>query len=130
MGIGATIKDLLSQKNMSIKELSLKTGIPVNTLYSITKRDNASIRVTNLQKIASVLDVDVDTIIGWNKERSVEDNLESSPAADQIILDTINNAFNDKTIQISFNTENYTTEELGKILEYAEFLKKSREKGH
>ena len=57
MGLGNTLKQMLADKGMSIKDLSEKTGIPVNTLYSITKRDSSSIRTDNLRLIAEALDV-------------------------------------------------------------------------
>lgn len=50
MGFGAVLKDILAEKKMSIKELSHITGIPLNTLYSITKRDTVNIRPDTLQK--------------------------------------------------------------------------------
>ena len=57
MGIGATIKSLLNAKKMTVKQLAENTGIPINTLYSITKRDCQNVRSDNLSKIASALGV-------------------------------------------------------------------------
>lgn len=63
MGFGAILKEILSDKNMSIKELSQITGIPLNTLYSITKRDTVNVRQETLEKISAALDIPTDEFI-------------------------------------------------------------------
>lgn len=63
MGFGTVLKNILSEKNMSIKELSENTGIPINTLYSITKRDSVNVRPDTLEKIADALDVPSNELI-------------------------------------------------------------------
>lgn len=63
MGLGKRLKNILNEKNMTIQRLSEITGISANTLYTITKRDNKSIRAENLQKIADALGVDIRCLI-------------------------------------------------------------------
>lgn len=63
MGIGTNIKRLLAAKKMTIKDLSKKTGIPVNTLYSITRRDSESTKSDYLSRISAALGVGVDEIV-------------------------------------------------------------------
>lgn len=63
MGFGAVLKEVLADKNMSIKELSQITGIPLNTLYSITKRDTVNVRHETLEKISQALDIPTDDFI-------------------------------------------------------------------
>lgn len=63
MGIGARIKEILKTKRMTIKELAEKTNIPLNTLYSITKRDDQTVRSDILYEIASALGVTVDELL-------------------------------------------------------------------
>ena len=63
MGFGSVLKSLLSEKNMSIKDLSEVTGIPLNTLYSITKRDSVNVRPETLEKIANALQITSDELI-------------------------------------------------------------------
>jgi len=63
MGIGVRLKNILKEKDITIKELSLKADIPSNTLYSITKRDNQNVRSDILQKIATALCIDVDALL-------------------------------------------------------------------
>ena len=57
MGVGENIKNCLSQKGMTIKWLSEETGIPINTLYSITKRDSKKVRNDMLESISTTLGV-------------------------------------------------------------------------
>lgn len=57
MGIGINLKRILAEKKMTIKELAENSGIPINTLYSITKRDSESVNSSILTKIAKELDV-------------------------------------------------------------------------
>lgn len=63
MGIGASIKRILAVRRMTIKNLSEQSGIPINTLYSLTRRDSESTRSDYLNRIATVLGVSVDAII-------------------------------------------------------------------
>ena len=51
MALGVNLKEILKQKNMTIKDLSKETGISVNTLYSITKRDGRMARFDIIKKI-------------------------------------------------------------------------------
>lgn len=64
MGVGLNIKQILRDRGMTIKELSIKAGVSLNTLYSITKRDSARVDSVILQRIADVLGVSVDNLLG------------------------------------------------------------------
>ena len=59
MGTGENLKRILSKKGMTIKGLSEISGVPLNTLYSITKRDSKNTRSATLQKIADALGVHI-----------------------------------------------------------------------
>lgn len=65
MGIGTNLKKILSDKNMTIKELSEKSGVSLNTLYSITKRDSNMSRYDIIEKIALTLNVTVKELTGY-----------------------------------------------------------------
>jgi len=54
---------------MTIKELSQETGIPLNTLYSITKRDSERVDTVVLYRIAEVLGVETSELDGSFKGR-------------------------------------------------------------
>ncbi len=57
MGVGKNIKRILAERKMTIKELHQESGVPLNTLYSITKRDSDSVSSSVLTSIAKVLNV-------------------------------------------------------------------------
>lgn len=63
MGYGTKIKKLLKDKKISIKELAEQTGISINTLYSITKRDSENVDFEILIKIALFLEIDITELI-------------------------------------------------------------------
>jgi len=63
MGIGARIKEVLKDKKMTIKELAEKTKIPLNTLYSITKRDDQTVRSDILLEISTALGITTDELL-------------------------------------------------------------------
>jgi len=55
MGVGLRLKTALRENNMTIKEFAALSGISLNTLYSITKRDSESIDGVILDIISSTL---------------------------------------------------------------------------
>lgn len=63
MGFGVLLKDLLAQRNLTIKDLSEMTGISINTLYSITKNDSVNVRSDTLKKISVALNIPMEKII-------------------------------------------------------------------
>lgn len=64
MGIGTTIKELLRDKRKTVRWLSEATGIPINTLYSVTKRDSKTMSDEYIIRIAKALEVDTDVLTG------------------------------------------------------------------
>lgn len=57
MGVGLRLKIALREKKMTIKELSALSGVSLNTLYSITKRDTENVDDIILSCISSTLDL-------------------------------------------------------------------------
>lgn len=82
MGFGSKLKELLVQKGMTIKELSEVTGISINTLYSITKRDTRIPSDDILDKIANALKVSKNEFLTHdvvkNEIRSLMDSMAES----------------------------------------------------
>lgn len=77
MGNGANLKEFLKENKLTIKELSEKTGISLNTLYSITKRDSA-ISNSVMQKIAAALNISAKELSEFlSKEKVISDQIES-----------------------------------------------------
>lgn len=58
--IGSTLKQLLSARHMPVGELAKRVSVPVQTLYSIIRRDNMKIDFDLLLRICDELDVPVD----------------------------------------------------------------------
>lgn len=53
MGVGFRIKAVLREQKMTIKQLSELANIPLNTLYSITKRDSERVDDIIINRIAT-----------------------------------------------------------------------------
>lgn len=66
MGIGNRLKQTIKDKKMTVKQLAEQTGIPVNTLYSIIKRDSDRVRAETIQVLANALDVTPTYLIGYD----------------------------------------------------------------
>ena len=64
MGVGLRMKAALRERKMTIKDLASKADIPLNTLYSISKRDSERVDRVILQRIADALDVSVEYLAG------------------------------------------------------------------
>lgn len=54
--IGSTLKQLLEQRDMNVSELARRSGVSVQTLYSIIKRDSSRIDPELLEKLCLCLD--------------------------------------------------------------------------
>lgn len=57
MGIGSNIKKILAERKMKISQLAEISGVKINTLYSITKRDSVNVNSEVLTAIATALDI-------------------------------------------------------------------------
>ena len=66
MGLGTNLKEVLKDRNMTIKELSAQTGISLNTLYSITKRDGHMARFDIIKKICDTLNISESELVGFD----------------------------------------------------------------
>ena len=62
--IGNTLKQILSQRGMSVSELARASGVSSQTLYSLIKRDNMKADFDVLLKICGALDLPVSTFGG------------------------------------------------------------------
>lgn len=122
MGVGDNLKAILKQKRMTIKCLSEKSGIPVNTLYSITKR-NAGIDEKTAKKIADTLSIPTDTIYSSNnyndyfasRFRQAAQGIFENNKIDEII--DYANKYAEKHCKESLQPKEYSAEEFLKIYE-------------
>lgn len=82
MGIGSNLQIALNNHNLTVAELSRKTGISTNTLYAMIRRDNKKIDPNMLRIICENSDITVFELIDdyeeymvkyWNPNSSIED---------------------------------------------------------
>lgn len=71
MGYGKNLKDILDDKEMTVKELAKKAGIAPTTLYSIIQRDTA-IRFDTALKISNILNIPINSICKDNPYEDIE----------------------------------------------------------
>ena len=64
MGIGLRLKTILHNRKMTIKQLAEESGVSINTLYSITKRDSENIDSVILRKLSTALNVSEEELSG------------------------------------------------------------------
>lgn len=57
MAIGKNLKEITKRRGMSLKELAEKSGIPLGTIYNITKNDPDSISSRIMSKLCECLDI-------------------------------------------------------------------------
>ena len=62
MGIGKNLKRIAKLKGYSLKEIAQHTGISINTLYSITKKDDVKVNEKYLTQIADFLGVTTEAL--------------------------------------------------------------------
>ena len=156
MALGTKLKDLLTERGITVKDFAKQIGVPPTTLYSFIKRDSDDVKLELVTKICNGLGIKVtdflktiDCIDGKTTtifDLTNFDENEIEKVHDKIIDEsktpTIANRFDgdkhfldylipDKNTLISkiskqFYDDHYTREELQKISEYAEFIKSQR----
>lgn len=68
--IGDKIRDLAQKKGLTLKELAFKSDIAEPTLHNILTRNDA--KVSQIDKIADILEVSSAYLLGETQERKVE----------------------------------------------------------
>lgn len=62
MGIGKNVKALAKDRELNLIELSKKSGVPLNTIYTLTREDPRNATMRTLDRLAEALKVDVRTL--------------------------------------------------------------------
>lgn len=62
MGIGKNVKALAKDRGLNLVELSEKSGVPLNTIYTLTREDPRNATMRTLDRLAEALKVDVRTL--------------------------------------------------------------------
>lgn len=68
MALGKKLKDVLKEKNMTVKELSKLTDIPATTLYSFISRDSETGKFDFLNKICDCLDIKLTDLLEFEED--------------------------------------------------------------
>ena len=55
MGIGKNIKSITKDKGITLLELSKKSGVPINTIYTLTREDPKSATLRTIDRLAEAL---------------------------------------------------------------------------
>lgn len=116
MGLGKKLKNTLDSKHMTVIELSNLTGISSSTLYAIIRRDSDNVNLETVKKIATALNMSLDDFI---PEYDPHTEIVNSMFGDFYAADG-------STMDIHFTTDEFTTDELLEIINYAEYLKSKR----
>lgn len=96
MGIGKNVKALAKAKGLNLIELSEKSGVPVNTIYTLTQVDPKNATTRTLNKLAKALEVHPETLRTGKEYVSESDKrlkrikaLEKESKLTKLILDII-----------------------------------------
>lgn len=96
MGIGKNVKALAKAKGLNLVELSEKSGVPVNTIYTLTQVDPKNATSRTLDKLAKALEVNIETLRTGKEYVSESDKrlkkikaLEKESNLTKLILDII-----------------------------------------
>lgn len=96
MGIGKNVKALAKAKGLNLIELSEKSGVPVNTIYTLTQVDPKNATTRTLDKLAKALEVHPETLRTGKEYVSESDKrlkrikaLEKEGKLTKLILDII-----------------------------------------
>lgn len=57
MGIGKNVKALAKDRGINLIELSKKSGVPLNTIYTLTREDPKNATTRTLSRLAEALEV-------------------------------------------------------------------------
>lgn len=119
MGVGTRLKKILDEKEVTIKELSLMSGVSINTLYGITKRDNETIKMDILYPIAESLGIPPQYLLGLNGTAPQWTDGELEEYSDLGLVDTADGLLS----EIVHICTGLTTEGRLKCLEYVKSIK-------
>lgn len=106
MSFGVNFKRILKENNLKIKEVHEGTNIPLNTLYSITKRNTKIPNKDTIKKILKYLqerigpEITIDLLISNPPARLINENADkfTTPSSTQSIMPNTNNRKKDAII--------------------------------
>ena len=133
MALGTKLKDILTERGITVKDFANQIGVPPTTLYSFIKRDSEDVKLELITKICNGLGIKVTDFL------KTLDYIDGKPATvfdltnfDETEITKINDKIKSEldnepqTIAAHFDGDEYTEEELEAIREFAEFVKSKR----
>lgn len=105
MGVGTKIKAILKEQKKTIKQLAEESGVPLNTLYSITKRDSTAVTYPVLEKVSKALGVTIESLLP-------DDSREEALDMAAYLTELFTKNYNDP------NSEDYHSPRLEKLMSY------------
>lgn len=62
MAIGRKLKQILDERNITIKEFAQQIDVPPTTLYSFIKRDSENPKIDLMKRISHALNIDINNL--------------------------------------------------------------------
>ncbi len=103
---------LSKQRGYSLKNLAIKAGLAENSIYDWKK---STPKADNLKKVADILNVSTDYLLGRTDELNSVSNSDSDEASGL-----------GQSIMMAFDGKDIPDEDKEKLLEFARFLKSQR----
>ena len=72
MGLGAKLKQLLDERNITVKDFANQIDVPPTTLYSFIKRDSENTKMDLLIKICKGLNISIKDFMSCNIKNDTE----------------------------------------------------------
>ncbi|MCI5868428.1 MAG: helix-turn-helix transcriptional regulator [Dorea sp.] len=122
MALGKKLKELLDDKNITVKEFAQNIGVAPTTLYSFIKRDSDTGKLDLISKISNGLGMSIEDFLQLDYEYQGKMYMPDG---------SVKNFYAPKseginTIAAHFEGEEFTEEELEQIMKFAEFVKSQR----
>ncbi len=115
MGIGDKLQELLDNRRRNVNDLSKSTGIPASTIYSIIRRNNTKVDLSDLQTIADELCVTLDYF---------SDSPSKSPVGDDELTEYLDELHKRPEMKMLFKVATKATkEDVEKAVKIIEMLK-------
>nr|WP_312985327.1 helix-turn-helix transcriptional regulator [Clostridioides sp.] len=71
MSISTKLKELISQSDLTVKDISIKTGIPNSTLSDLMNEKRKNISLQNIILICDVLNCSIDYVVGREGQSTI-----------------------------------------------------------
>lgn len=124
MALGKRLRDLLHDRNMTVKEFAHLIDVPPTTLYSFITRDGDTGKLELINKISNGLNMSINEFMQSDYE------FKDIPQDPIVNADVTKKYFKNKStpaLAAHFDGDEYTEAELEEIKKFAEFVKSKRE---